>query len=49
MAKVKQYETAFKGNGKKKTSIGKSKRSRPTNKHKKRNHKKYRGQGSKRR
>ena len=30
---------------KKKTSIGKSVRSRPSNKHQKRSHKKYRGQG----
>lgn len=33
---------------KKRTSIGKSKRSKPKNKHKRRGHKKYRGQGKKR-
>jgi|TARA_R100000093_G_C1944385_1_gene73596 hypothetical protein len=35
----------FKKFFKKKTSIGNSVRSRPTNKHKRRNWKKYRGQG----
>ena len=35
----------FKEFFKKKTSIGNSVRSRPTNKHKRRNWKKYRGQG----
>ena len=38
-------ETAWTKGKPKKTSIGKSSNSRPTNKHKKKNWKKYRGQG----
>ena len=44
--RTKNYrEGSFKGNGKKRTSIGNSVRSRPKNKHKKKSHKKYKGQG----
>ena len=48
--KIKAYEELkFTGNGPKRTSIGKSKLSRPKNKHKKRiTKRRYRGQGSKR-
>ena len=42
-------ESQFKGNGPKRTSIGKSHRSRPKNKHARRNWKKDRGQNSGRR
>lgn len=49
--KLKGYEELkFQGNGPKRTSIGKSKNSKPKNKHKRRITKdRYRGQGSKRR
>ena len=50
MARIKySEENSFKGNGKKRTSIGNSPRSRPKNKHKRKNWKKSRGQGSGRR
>ena len=50
MARVKQSPLQqIIGNGPKRTSIGSSKRSRPKNKHKRRNWKKSRGQGSGRR
>lgn len=45
MAKKSKDVKVFKGNGKKRTSIGNSVRSRPKSKHKKRSFKKYRGQG----
>jgi len=46
MAKKKKIETLNKKTGlKKRTAIGNSLRSRPKNKNKKRNWKKYRGQG----
>lgn len=38
-------QVTFVGNGKKRTSIGNSKRSRPKNKHKRRSWKRSRGQG----
>lgn len=44
--KSRQYQAEkYKGNGKKRTSIGHSKLSRPKNKQKRRSFKKYRGQG----
>jgi hypothetical protein len=50
MARIKQNPLErIIGNGKKVTSIGGSKRTRPKNKNKRRNFKKSRGQGSGRR
>ena len=43
MAKAKEYK--YKANTNKRTEIGGSRSSRPKNKHKRRNWKKYRGQG----
>tara|TARA_Y100001963_G_scaffold145686_1_gene219626 strand:+ start:2018 stop:2158 length:141 start_codon:yes stop_codon:yes gene_type:complete len=45
MKKITVGASNFKNFFKKKTSIGHSVRSRPTNKHKRRNWKRYRGQG----
>ena len=47
MAKIKGWTTFTyrKGKNEKRTSIGKSKNSRPKNKYKKKGWKKYRGQG----
>jgi len=45
MARKASGESTHIGNGKKRTSIGNSKRSKPKNKHKRKNWKKYRGQG----
>ncbi len=45
MKKAKGLLTTHREGVKKRTSIGDSVRSRPKNKHKKRTHKKYRGQG----
>ena len=45
MKKAKGLLTSHRDPVKKRTSIGDSVRSRPKNKHKKRSHKKYRGQG----
>ncbi len=45
MKKAKGLPTTRRDAVKKRTSIGDSVRSRPKNKHKKRSHKKYRGQG----
>ena len=47
MRKAKSYQEHTPG-PKKRTSIGNSIRSRPKNKHKRRNYKKYRGQGKRR-
>jgi hypothetical protein len=47
MRKAKAYSEHVAG-PKKRTAIGHSVRSRPKNKHKKRNFKKYRGQGKRR-
>lgn len=45
MAKNNGFKSGHVSNGKKVTSIGNSVRSKPKNKHKRKSHKKYRGQG----
>lgn len=48
MARLWKAFSSHEAGPKKRTSIGNSIRSRPKNKHKRRNHKQYRGQGKKR-